>query len=78
VVFKWKAPKAVSEPGQSEGDCRARLVQLAREKRDVKLEKLRKSYAPKLARIEERIRKAEQRITQQEAQYGQKKTQTPI
>lgn len=76
----WRStkPKAISRPGESEGDFRVRLAQLARESRDLKLEKLRKKFAPKLARVEERIRKAEQRISREQSQYKQQKRQAAI
>ena len=69
VVFKSRAYKLVSEVDESEADFRVRLTDAAREKRDLAVEKLRKRYAPKLARIEERIRKAEQKIAKEEEQY---------
>ena len=46
----------------TEGDFTARVAQLAREQRDLAVEKLRNRYAPKLDRLQERIRKAEQKI----------------
>ncbi len=76
----WKCPplKQTSEVGESEGDFRARLSHLVREKRDLEVEKLRNRYAPKLARLEERLRKAEARVSKEEAQYGQQKMQTAV
>jgi hypothetical protein len=76
----WKCPplKQTSEVGESEGDFRARLSHLVHEKRDLEVEKLRKRYAPKLASLEERLRKAEARVSTEEAQYGQQKMQTAI
>jgi len=70
--------KMTSEPGEPEGDFRARLQQAAREKRDMQVAKLRKKYAPKLARIQNRIRKTEQRMEKEASQYGQQKMQTAI
>lgn len=49
-----------SHPDESERDFRVRLYQLARESRDVEVEKLRQKYAPKYAVLEERLRRAEQ------------------
>ena len=72
------ARKAASSPGEMEGEFRARLTQLAREQRDRKLAKLEKRYAPKLARLNERIRKAEARIGREKSQYTQQKVQTAI
>jgi hypothetical protein len=76
----WKCPalKTVSKQGESERDFRARLSQFAREHRDLAVEKLRKKYAPKLARLQERIRKAEQKVEQQKTQYQSQKIQSVI
>ena len=49
-----------------------------REQRDLDSEKLRTRYAPKLAKLQERIRTAERRIEVEHEQYSQKKTQTAI
>jgi hypothetical protein len=76
----WRCPKlkALSQPGESEGDFRVRLRQLLHERRDLELEKLRKRYAPKLARLQDRIRSAEARLEREEDQYRQQKMQTVI
>lgn len=76
----WRCSKlrTYSKPDETEGDFRARLVHVAREKRDADLEKLRKKYAPRLERLEERIRKAEHRIEREESQYSNQRTSTMI
>ena len=48
-----------SRPMESERDFRIRLQQVAHERRDVMVEHLRKKYAPKIATLQERIRRAE-------------------
>ena len=70
--------KAISKPGESEGDFRVRLRQLLRERRDREIEELRKRFAPKLERIQERIRRAEERIAREQSQYQQQKLQTAV
>jgi len=77
-VWRSADPRGISRPGQSQGEFRAQLRQLLHEKRDLELEKLRKRYAPKLARLTERIRKAEERVERERSQYQQQKTQTAI
>ncbi|NNE07322.1 MAG: DUF87 domain-containing protein [Gemmatimonadetes bacterium] len=77
-VWKSAAYKVSSMVGETEGEFRARLVTLAREDRDLDIEKLRAKYAPKLARMEDRIRKAEQRVEKEQEQYKQQKLQTVI
>ncbi len=49
----------VSKPGEEERDFRIRLQQAAREARDEVVEKLRAKYAPKMATLQERLRRAE-------------------
>ncbi len=76
----WKSPtlKMVSEPGESEREFRIRVQQLAHEERDEKIERLRRKYAPKIATLEERIRRAEQAVEREAEQAKQQKMQTAI
>ena len=68
TVWKCKSPKDLSRPGETEGDVRSRLSQLLREERDLAVEKLRQKYAPKVAALQEQVRKAEQRKAKEEEQ----------
>lgn len=77
-LWKSRDLKETSLPGESEGDFRARLQHLAREKRDLAMEKLRKRYSPKLARLQDRLRRTETRVAKEKSQYGQQKMQTAI
>jgi hypothetical protein len=54
------------------------LALAAREQRDLQIEKLRKRYAPKLASIEERIRKAEERVDRERSQLKDQTFQSAI
>jgi len=76
----WNSPELdlYSDPGENEGDFRARILHLAHEKRDLEMEKLRAKYAPKIASLEERLRKAQVRVEKESSQYGQEKVQTAI
>ena len=76
----WKSPalKVTSNSDESERDFRLRIQQLTRETRDVKTETLRKKYAKKMARLEDRIRRAEQSVEREEEQAKQQKFQTVI
>jgi len=76
----WKSPalKITSNSDESERDFRLRVQQLTRETRDVKTETLRKKYAKKMARLENRIRRAEQSVEREEEQAKQQKFQTVI
>jgi hypothetical protein len=77
-VWRSADPRAISRPGQSQAEFRAQLRQLLREKRDLEVEKLRKRYAPKLARLADRVRKAEQRVEREQSQYRQQKMHTVV
>lgn len=66
----------VSQPGEEERDFRVRLQQTAREQRDDAVEQLRRKYAPKIATMQERLRKAEQRVEKEKAQASQAGLQT--
>ncbi len=68
LAWKCAALKQTSTAGESEADFRVRLSQGAREQRDLLVEKLRTKYAPKIASIQEQIRKAEQRVEKEKAQ----------
>ena len=59
-LFRSPSLDALSQPGESERDFRIRLGDLARQRRDEQVETLRKKYAPKVAQLEDRIRRAEQ------------------
>ncbi len=76
----WKSPslKVVSEPGESERDFRIRLTQAAREERDRQVERLRKKYTPKIATLQDRIRRAEAAVEREKAQATQQKLSTAV
>lgn len=70
--------KVVSTPGESERDFRVRLQQVARERRDEAVEKLRQRYAPKFASLQEKRRRAEQAVQRETEQSKSQKIQTAI
>jgi DNA-binding ferritin-like protein len=67
-----------SAAGEPERDFRIRLQQKAREERDRQAEALRQKYAPKIAALEERKRRAELATEQQKAQRSQAMLQTAV
>jgi len=73
VLLRHRKLRRTSRPGQSEADFRAELQHALREQRDLRVEKLRKRYAPKLARLEDRIRRAERQVEVQREQHQEKK-----
>jgi hypothetical protein len=77
-VFKCAALKAVSTPEESEADFRIRLSQASREQRDAQVEKLRTKFAPKVASLEERIRKAQIKVEKEQSQASQQTMNTVL
>jgi hypothetical protein len=78
TVWECREFKEFSKIGESEGDFRGRLVHLLHEERDFAVEKLRKRYSPKLAAMQERLRKAQVRVEKEKSQLGQQKVQTAV
>ncbi len=70
--------KAVSQPGESERDFRVRLQESTRQERDQASEALRQKYAPKVAALQERRRRAEQSVERESEQVKQQGLQTAI
>lgn len=72
------ALKAMAQPGESAADFQARLALLQREARDAAADKLRAKYAPKLAALQERLRRAQERVEREKAQAQQQQAQAAI
>ena len=70
--------KLVSRPDESEGDFRVRIQHAGREGRDEALEALRKKYAPKVAVLQEKIRRAQQAVERESGQATQQGLQVAI
>jgi hypothetical protein len=67
-TFRCPDLKMASAPGGTESEFRARLAQALREKRDAAVDALRKKYSSRLAAIDDRQRRADQKIEQQKSQ----------
>jgi len=76
----WKSAtlKAVSQPGETEGDFRARLQQLGNERRDKAVEKLRAKFVGKTRTLEDRIMRARQAVEREGQQASKRKLDTAI
>jgi hypothetical protein len=77
-LFKSPSLKELSRPGESERDFRIRLHQAAHEERDRLTQRLRQKYTPKIAMLQERIRRAEQAKEREAEQAKQQHVQTAI
>jgi len=70
--------KLLADPAESERDFRIRCQQAAREARDATVETLRARFAPKVARLNEKVRKARELVEREQQQVGQQKLQTAV
>ncbi|HWJ46935.1 MAG TPA: DUF87 domain-containing protein [Candidatus Udaeobacter sp.] len=77
-LLKSPSSGETSRAGESERDFRVRLQQAGRETRDGSVEKLRKTYAPKMATLQEKIRRAEQMAEREREQASQQKLQAAL
>jgi hypothetical protein len=76
----WRAPAvdAVSRPGESEGEFRARIAHRVKEWRDEQLEEVRAKHATKLAAIADRIERARQKVEKEKAEAKNQSLQTYV
>ncbi|OPY33144.1 MAG: AAA-like domain protein [Methanomassiliicoccales archaeon PtaU1.Bin124] len=68
----------ISQAGEKESDFRIRMQLASRERTDDEVDKLRKKYAPKLATLDDRIRKAEATLDREKDQERLRKQQSTI
>ena len=78
TLYRSKRFRLTSLPSETEGDFRARLQDVASEKRDAAIAKIRKRYASKTTTLENRLMRAEQAIAVQQQQSTKKKLDTAI
>ncbi len=77
-MYKSPTFREISNPGESERDFRIRLSDMAHKRRDIEIEKLRKKYAIKIERVEERVRKAGLKVDKEKEQVSSQKMNTAI
>ena len=77
-LFRSPSTKEVSQPGESERDFRVRLQQTGRESRDKGADALRQKYAPKIATLQDRIRRADLAKEKQQAESRSSQVQAAI
>jgi hypothetical protein len=77
-VFKSPGFSLTSNPGETEGEFRARLQLAAREKRDDLTTKLRQKYATKTATLQQQTLRAQQAVEREAEQAKARKMQTAI
>lgn len=77
-LYKSQNLNVSSMIGETERDFRIRLQQIAREKRDEEVDKLRQKYTSKYSKIDEQLRRAQMDVEEHEAQVRDQKYQTAI
>jgi hypothetical protein len=77
-LFRSPNTALLSNTGESERDFRIRLQQSGREQRDKGVDSLRRKYAPKIAALQDRIRRAEQQKEKQQAEARSSQMQAAI
>lgn len=78
VLYQNKESGLISNEGESEKDFRVRLDLSLRELRDQEVEKIKTKYGTKIKALEEKIRKSEQKLQDEKAQYNQQKINAAI
>jgi hypothetical protein len=67
-----------SRPGETEREFRIRVQLADRERRDAEKARLEQKFAPKMAALDERIRKAQERVAREADQAQTRKMETAI
>ncbi|HVT44306.1 MAG TPA: DUF87 domain-containing protein [Thermoanaerobaculia bacterium] len=78
TLYRSRTFGMTSRAGESESDFRARLGQSAREKRDLEVAKIRRKFEPKLAALQNRLRRAEHAMGRETEQSTQRTIDTAI
>ena len=78
ILWRNKALKLQSKPGESKAEFSARLQLARREKRDAAAEKLRQQFAKKIKSMQDRVGRAEDKVDREQSQYDQQKLQAGI
>jgi hypothetical protein len=77
-VFLAPSLGLASTPGESERDFRIRLQQSSREDRDAEVQKLRARYAPKVERLANKVRTAQEAVSREQSQAQQQNLQSVV
>jgi hypothetical protein len=77
-VLHSPAFKEYSQPGEDEGSFQIRVMQRAREQRDVDVEKLRTKYAAKMETLQDKIRRAQEMVDRQQTELQERSVDTAI
>ncbi|MEO8196064.1 MAG: ATP-binding protein [Thermoanaerobaculia bacterium] len=76
TVYSSKELGESSKPGESEGAFRVRLADLARQRRDAEVDKVKQRFAARFTALGERMRRAQAKVAEQESQATAQKIST--
>jgi len=77
-LWRHAGLELTSKPDESERDFRIRVQNAQREARDAEVEAVRRKYAEKRARLEERVRLADQGVSREQDQATHQKLQAAV
>jgi hypothetical protein len=77
-LMRDAATGLTSRPGETEREFRIRVQLADRERRDAEKARLEQKFAPKMAALDERIRKAQERVAREADQAQTRKMETAI
>jgi len=78
VLWKSETFKIVSQPDESERDFRIRLQQVAHERRDLEVERIKRQFSKKIDTLERQLNTARRLVDKEGDQYQQKMLNTAI
>jgi hypothetical protein len=78
TLLESSSPKAISRPGESEAEFRARLADLRREERDAELDRIRRRYEPRLRTLQDRELRAIQNVDRRAGMAQQRSLDTAL
>ena len=78
TLYRSRRFSMTSLVSETEGDFRARLAQYARERRDLEVEKIRRTYGSKFMTLRNRLMRAEQAMAREQEQAKSRKVETAI
>jgi hypothetical protein len=70
--------KEYSQPGETEREFKMRLTQMAREKRDEKVDELNEKYEKKIRKLENKLEREEIKLDKKEAKAGARKREIAV
>ena len=77
-LLTYPEPKLASRPDEDEGDFRVRVAQALREERDTAVAKLSAKYATRKQTLDDRLRRANERVERERSHAGQQTLNTAV